>query len=127
MQMQTQRASVTSTRARDSMSTSTLTQVSQNLPTIQLIQLITRIITGITVGLLMMRFLIVLFGAARTTDVTSFIVTFTQPLTLPFRSMSENAASFGSASFEIGTLMTIIIYTLLGTSIIWLLEQLIAR
>ena len=90
-------------------------------------EIINRVIKGIyylggmLVILLTLRFLLLLFGANLDNIFASFIYNLSHPFTIPFANLFDNPKIGSKASFEITTIVGILIYTLF----IWLVLRLI--
>ena len=76
---------------------------------------------GVLVILLTLRFLLLLFGANPNNLFASLIFDLSHPFALPFANLFDNPEIGSKASFEITTIVGILIYTLL----IWLVVRLI--
>lgn len=100
----------------------TLTRDVDDNPGITRTQLVIQYLVGLISGLLLIRFLLVLFGANPFNGFVSLIDTITDPLVAPFRGLFGVEISSGAARFEVETLVAIIIYTLIGLGIVRLLD-----
>jgi len=78
---------------------------------------IVRLFITILCGLLIIRFVLSLFGASSTNSIVSLIYDVTAPVISPFRSMFADEPTLGAARFEIETLVTIIALLLLGAGV----------
>lgn len=91
-------------------------------PGITRAQMILHFIVGASGSLLIIRFLLVLFGASARNGFVDLIYTLTNPLVAPFRGLFAIDASSGPARFEFEALIATIIYTLLGLAIVRFLD-----
>ena len=76
---------------------------------------------GMLVILLTLRFLLLLFGANLDNIFGSFIFNLSHPFAIPFANLFDNPKLGSKASFEITTIVGILIYTLL----MWIVVRLI--
>jgi hypothetical protein len=68
---------------------------------------------GTIITLLALRFLLALLGANPNNAFADFIYTVSHPFAAPFFSLFSYDQTLGSSRFELGTLVAIVVYTLL--------------
>jgi len=81
-----------------------------------------RLVVSILCGLLLIRFVLALFGATANNPLISLVYTVTAPFIFPFQGLFTNEPTLGTARFEIETLVAIIVYLLLGAGIVYALK-----
>lgn len=81
-----------------------------------------RIIVGAVCSLLVIRFLLALFGAPPANRIVNMLYATTDVFVGPFQSMFSSTTRVGNANFEIETLVAILIYILFGAVMISLLQ-----
>ncbi len=88
------------------------------------VQRVVYFIASVINGLLLVRFLLSLFGANRNNGFADFIYDLTGPLVAPFRSLFSIDRTIGTTNsvFEIETLVAMIVYGLIA----WLIVRLIS-
>lgn len=67
-------------------------------------------IGGFIVAMLGLRLLLVLLGANPANDLVSFVYNFTQPFVRPFFGIFNYNPTYGSSTFEMATLIAIVVY-----------------
>jgi hypothetical protein len=70
------------------------------------------LIGGVLLTLLALRFLLALLGANPANGFASFIYDVSYPFAVPFFGLFSYSANLGRSSFEIGTLVAIVVYGL---------------
>lgn len=93
-------------------------RIVDNHPALTRAQLVVQYIVGIIVSLLVIRFLLALFGASQANGFVDFIYDTTAPLVAPFQGLFNIRRSIGAARFEIETLFAGLIYALIGAAIV---------
>lgn len=91
-------------------------------PSITRAQVAVQYIVGLISGLLLIRFLLALFGANEANGFVDLIYTLTSPLVAPFRGIFGVEISSGEARFEIESLVASVVYILAGLGVIRLLD-----
>ncbi len=109
-------------RDRDVDSDHTYLQIYDDNPSITRGQQVIQLVVGIISSLLLLRFLLALFGANSTNTFVSFIYGVTGPLVSPFRGLFNLSPAAGASTFEVETLVATIVYILLGVGLIRLLD-----
>jgi uncharacterized protein YggT (Ycf19 family) len=71
------------------------------------------LIGGVLVALLALRFLLALLGANPANGFANFIYNLSYPFAAPFFGLFSYSVSLGRSSFELGTLVAIVIYGLI--------------
>lgn len=79
------------------------------------------IVLWIFVSLLLIRFALVLVGANKSSSFMQWILSTTQPLLSPFNGMFSNVGS-GNYVLELNTIVAIVIYSVLATLLIKLVD-----
>lgn len=100
----------------------TIVQVHDDNPGITRTQLIIQFVTGVISSLLLLRFLLALFGANPDNGLVSLLYSVTRPLTALFQGFFDLNATAGDARFELETIVAIIAYTLVGLAAVRLLD-----
>jgi uncharacterized protein YggT (Ycf19 family) len=101
----------------------TIVSVRDENPGITRAQFIIQYVVGVVSGLLLVRFLLALFGANAENVFVNFIYSVTDPLVSLFKGLFELEASSGVARFEVETLIATIVYILLGLAAIRFLDM----
>jgi uncharacterized protein YggT (Ycf19 family) len=92
-------------------------------PSITRAQLTAQYIIGILSGLLLVRFLLALYGADASNTFVNLIYVITGPLVRPFTGLFTIEPTSGTARFEIETLLATIVYIVIGLTIIRILDM----
>jgi uncharacterized protein YggT (Ycf19 family) len=100
----------------------TIISVRDDNPGITKAQYIVQYAVGIVSGLLLIRFLLALFGANANNLFVDFIYTITNPIVSPFTGLFALDTNSGVARFEIETLIATIVYILIGLVVMRLLD-----
>lgn len=72
------------------------------------------LVSAIVIGLLLLRFFFILFGANPLNDFVGFVYDTTRPLVSPFFGLFNYTYVSGKAVFEIPSLVAIAVYTLIA-------------
>ncbi|MDQ3123701.1 MAG: YggT family protein [bacterium] len=91
-------------------------------PGITKAQYFAQYLVGLISSLLLLRFLLALFGANELNGLVSFLYSLTSPLTTTFHGLFSIDTQYGVARFEVETLVAIIVYILAGLGIMRLLD-----
>jgi uncharacterized protein YggT (Ycf19 family) len=91
-------------------------------PGISRAQMIVQYAVIVISGLLLMRFLLALFGANSVNSLVNTVFGLTSPLLLPFRGLFNYEVTTGVARFEVETLIATIVYILIGLALIRLFD-----
>lgn len=80
------------------------------------------IVSAVIIGLLIIRFFLVLFGANMASGFVDFIYTVTRPLVAPFFGIFNYSPTYVNGRFEYETLIAIVVYTLLAWILLMILN-----
>lgn len=122
MQDDIQETEVRETNIRDGENTvrrQTVARSSQMSPIVMLQRLVWLIVGFINV-IIALRFVFLLLGANREAAFTDMIYSLSEPLVAPFSGIFGEPV-YGQSVFEVGSLLAIVIYTLIGLGIVKLL------
>lgn len=75
---------------------------------------------AIVIGLLLLRFFFILFGASPLNDFVRFVYDITKPLVSPFFGLFNYNYVAGKAVVEVPCLVAIVVYTLIASMLVWL-------
>lgn len=91
-------------------------------PGITKAQMAIHFIVGVIGSLLIIRFLLALFGANAQNSFVDLVYTVTAPLVAPFNGLFSIDATAGGTRFEFEALIATIVYTLLGLALVRFLD-----
>lgn len=82
---------------------------------------VVNVIATLIIVLLAFRFLFALLGANKGNAITDFVYVTSQPLVAPFFGMFNFKANYGVSTFELETLIAMVVYALIAWAIVYLL------
>ncbi|MBA2279282.1 YggT family protein [Candidatus Saccharibacteria bacterium] len=97
-------------------------RLSDDNPGITRSQQVIQLVIGLFSSLLLLRFLLALFGANASNTLVNFVYGVTAPLVSPFRGLFNLSPTAGVSRFEVETLVATIVYILVGVGIIRMLD-----
>ena len=80
------------------------------------------LIGAVVIGLLLLRFFFILFGASPLNDFVRFVYDTTRPLVSPFFGLFNYNYVAGKAVVEVPCLVAIVVYTLIASLLVWIVN-----